>query len=44
MVAPRGPGIIYVIPLIEKFLRVDMRTVTMDVPPQDVITRMSRLK
>jgi regulator of protease activity HflC (stomatin/prohibitin superfamily) len=39
MVAPRGPGIIYVIPLIEKFLRVDMRTVTMDVPPQDVITR-----
>jgi regulator of protease activity HflC (stomatin/prohibitin superfamily) len=39
MVAPRGPGIIYVIPLIEKFLRVDMRTVTMEVPPQDVITR-----
>jgi regulator of protease activity HflC (stomatin/prohibitin superfamily) len=39
MVAPRGPGIIYVIPIVEKFLRVDMRTVTMDVPPQDVITR-----
>jgi regulator of protease activity HflC (stomatin/prohibitin superfamily) len=39
MVAPRGPGIIYVIPLVEKFLRIDMRTVTMDVPPQDVITR-----
>ena len=39
MVAPRGPGIIYVIPLIEKFLRIDMRTVTMEVPPQDVITR-----
>jgi regulator of protease activity HflC (stomatin/prohibitin superfamily) len=39
MVEPRGPGIIYVIPLIEKMLRVDMRTVTMDIPPQDVITR-----
>jgi len=39
MVAPRGPGITYVIPLIEKMLRVDLRTVTLDVPPQDVITR-----
>ncbi|MGZ9271321.1 MAG: slipin family protein [Candidatus Binatia bacterium] len=39
MVQPRGPGITYVIPLIEKMVRVDLRTVTMDVPPQDVITR-----
>lgn len=39
MVAARGPGIIYVIPFVEKMLRVDLRTVTMDVPPQDVITR-----
>jgi len=39
MVSPRGPGITYVIPLVEKTLRVDLRTVTMDVPPQDVITR-----
>ncbi len=39
MVDPRGPGIIYVIPLIERMLRVDLRTVTMDVPPQEVITR-----
>ena len=39
MVDPRGPGIIYVIPLIEKMTRMDLRTVTMDVPPQDVITR-----
>jgi regulator of protease activity HflC (stomatin/prohibitin superfamily) len=39
MVRPRGPGITYVIPLIEKMVRVDLRTVTMDVPPQDVITR-----
>src|SRR5688500_2157388 len=39
MVAPRGPGTTYVIPWVEKMLRVDLRTVTMDVPPQDVITR-----
>jgi regulator of protease activity HflC (stomatin/prohibitin superfamily) len=39
MVAARGPGIIYVIPLVEKMVRIDMRTVTLDIPPQDVITR-----
>src|SRR5437899_5651877 len=39
MVPARGPGIIYVIPLVEKMLRIDLRTVTMDIPPQDVITR-----
>jgi regulator of protease activity HflC (stomatin/prohibitin superfamily) len=39
MVAPRGPGITYVIPLVEKMLRIDLRTITMEVPPQDVITR-----
>ncbi len=39
LVAFRGPGIIYVIPGIERMVRVDMRTITMDVPTQDVITR-----
>ena len=39
MVDARGPGIIYVIPLIERMQRMDLRTVTMDIPPQDVITR-----
>ena len=39
IVAHRGPGVIYVIPGIEKMLRIDMRTITMDVPSQDVITR-----
>jgi regulator of protease activity HflC (stomatin/prohibitin superfamily) len=39
MVGARGPGIIYVIPAVEKMVRMDLRTVTMDVPPQDVITR-----
>lgn len=36
---PKGPGIIIVIPLIDKFLRVNLRLVAMDVPPQDIITR-----
>ena len=39
LVASRGPGIIYVIPLIERMQRIELRTVTMDVPPQDVITK-----
>jgi regulator of protease activity HflC (stomatin/prohibitin superfamily) len=39
LVAARGPGIIYVIPLVERMQRIDLRTVTMDIPPQDVITR-----
>jgi len=32
-------GVRYIIPLIDKWFRVDLRTVTLDVPPQDVITR-----
>ena len=39
LVGARGPGLIYLIPLIERMERVDLRTVTMDVPPQDVITK-----
>ncbi len=35
----KGPGLIYVVPAIQQMLRVDLRTVVMDVPPQDVITR-----
>ena len=39
LVGARGPGVIYVIPGIEKAIRVDLRTITMDVPAQDVITK-----
>ncbi|KAA2238477.1 slipin family protein [Chitinophaga agrisoli] len=35
----RGPGLILLIPLIDKMVRVSLRTVVMDVPPQDVITQ-----
>jgi regulator of protease activity HflC (stomatin/prohibitin superfamily) len=37
--AVRGPGITFVIPLIEKLYRINTRLVTVDVPPQDVITK-----
>ncbi len=39
MVGARGPGMVYVIPGVEKMVKMDLRTVTMDIPPQDVITR-----
>jgi regulator of protease activity HflC (stomatin/prohibitin superfamily) len=35
----RGPGLTFVIPGIERYVRIDMRTITMDVPTQDVITK-----
>ena len=35
----KGPGLILVIPFVDKIVRVDQRTVTMDIPTQDVITR-----
>ena len=39
LVTHRGPGIVYVIPVIERMQRIDIRTVTMDIPSQDVITK-----
>ena len=35
----RGPGLIFLIPVVQQMVRVDLRTVVLDVPPQDVITR-----
>jgi regulator of protease activity HflC (stomatin/prohibitin superfamily) len=39
IVGGNGPGVLIILPLIDKMVRVSLRTVTMDVPPQDVITR-----
>ena len=39
IVGANGPGILIIIPFIDKLVRVSLRTVTMDVPPQDVITK-----
>jgi regulator of protease activity HflC (stomatin/prohibitin superfamily) len=35
----KGPGLIFVIPLVQQMVRVDLRTRVLDVPPQDVISR-----
>jgi regulator of protease activity HflC (stomatin/prohibitin superfamily) len=37
--SPKGPGIVIIIPIVDRLLRVSLRVVTMDVPPQDVITK-----
>jgi regulator of protease activity HflC (stomatin/prohibitin superfamily) len=39
VIATKGPGLIILIPFIDKMVKVSLRLVTMDVPPQDVITR-----
>ena len=39
LIKTKGPGLIILIPVIDKMVKVDLRIVAMDVPPQDVITR-----
>jgi regulator of protease activity HflC (stomatin/prohibitin superfamily) len=34
-----GPGLVLLLPFVDKMVKVSLRTITMDVPPQDVITR-----
>lgn len=36
---PKGPGLIILIPIVDRMVKVSLRTVVLDVPPQDVITR-----
>lgn len=39
IIDPRGPGIRWIIPLVDKFQKISLRIITMDIPSQDVITR-----
>lgn len=39
LIPTKGPGIIFIIPLVDKLMRISLRLVTLDVPPQDVITK-----
>ena len=39
VISEKGPGLIFLIPLIDKMVKVSLRTIVMDVPPQDVITK-----
>ncbi len=36
---PKGPGLIFLIPIVDKMVRVDLRTITLMIPPQEVITK-----
>ena len=36
---PKGPGLIILLPVLDRMVRIDLRTVAFDVPPQDIITR-----
>src|SRR5690348_16965291 len=35
----KGPGLFFIVPIIDKMTRIDLRTITLEVPPQEVITR-----
>ncbi|HOD73580.1 MAG: slipin family protein [Candidatus Bipolaricaulis anaerobius] len=39
LVGAKGPGLFLIIPIVDKMVKVDLRTITLDVPPQEVITR-----
>ena len=39
LIGQKGPGLILLIPIIDRMVRVDLRTVTLNIPPQEVITR-----
>jgi len=36
---PKGPGLIFLIPIVDRMVRVDLRTITLNIPPQEVITK-----
>jgi regulator of protease activity HflC (stomatin/prohibitin superfamily) len=39
LIAQKGPGLILLIPIIDRMVKVDLRTITLNIPPQEVITR-----
>ncbi|HVP07847.1 MAG TPA: SPFH domain-containing protein, partial [Candidatus Acidoferrum sp.] len=39
LLGAKGPGLIILIPVIDKMVRVDLRVITYDIPPQDIITK-----
>ena len=39
LIGQKGPGLVLLIPIIDQLVRVDLRTVTLNIPPQDIITR-----
>ncbi|XP_060654447.1 band 7 protein AGAP004871 [Drosophila nasuta] len=38
---PKGPGLIFIVPCVDQYQKVDLRTTSLDVPPQDILTKDS---
>ena len=36
LVGPKGPGLVCLIPIVDRMVRVDLRTMVLDIPPQDL--------
>src|SRR3954447_13546974 len=36
---PKGPGLFFLIPVVDRMVKVDLRTITLNIPPQEVITK-----
>ncbi|MCK5086763.1 MAG: hypothetical protein KAQ90_04535, partial [Melioribacteraceae bacterium] len=39
LIGAKGPGLILLIPIVDRMVRVTLRTIVMDIPPQDIITK-----
>jgi regulator of protease activity HflC (stomatin/prohibitin superfamily) len=39
VIGAKGPGLFFIIPIVDRMVKVNLQTVTMDIPPQDIITR-----
>src|SRR3954471_19408808 len=39
MAEPKGPGLFLLIPVVDRMVKVDLRTITLNIPPQEVITK-----
>jgi regulator of protease activity HflC (stomatin/prohibitin superfamily) len=39
LLEPRGPGVAFLIPIVDRIVKVDLRTITLNIPPQEVITK-----
>src|SRR6187200_2074238 len=39
LVGAKGPGLFFLIPIVDRMVKIDLRTITLEVPPQEVITR-----
>jgi regulator of protease activity HflC (stomatin/prohibitin superfamily) len=40
---PKGPGLFLLIPIVDRMVKVDLRTITLNIPPQEVITKDPKL-